>query len=274
MNWLWNTKMLNKKDIEKLVAIAKEAGEIAVSSRKSSDFKIKKKLDGSKVSTSDILVDEFLQKSILSITPEVKIVSEESDLPNPKDLKDDYYWLIDPIDGTSNFCSGKDEFTVNLCLLKDREPIFSIIHAPLYKMGKTAYIDKNKNLVLESLDLESNDDSKPVIVASRGINDEIIKKFVEKYLYYDENGYIIKKMSSSVKFFEILEGRSDFFLMLHRTNEWDVAAGHALIDSIGGSIFEIGNTDKLQKMQYFKKDFLNNNLIISSNYGKETCLKL
>ena len=184
--------------------------------------------------------------------------------------------MIDPIDGTSNYCNSGDEFTINIALFDGHDLIFSIIHAPLYKGGKTGYSDETGNLVIESCDqghLDSQE--KDVIVTSTSINDGQIDKFVEKHLYYDKNSYIIKKISSSVKFFEILEGKSDFFLMLHRTSEWDMAAGHFLINLIGGSINEFSDDEsRLQNMQYFKKDFLNNDLIISSNYGKKIGFKL
>lgn len=268
--------MLNREAILSLVKAVKAAGQIAVDSRKSADFKVTRKSDNSKLSTSDLLVDEYLKEILSNLTPQIDIISEESIERDANLRGKSYYWLIDPIDGTSNFCIGGDEFTVNVALMKDGFPVFGAIHAPIYEGGKTAYTDENNNLVIESFDCKNDSKEKNLIVASKSISEEKTISFVEKNLYYEKNDYKIKNISSSVKFFEILQGNSDIFLMLHNTSEWDIASGHALIKASGGYVFEIPSdgSSKFQELKYFKKDFLNNHLIISSKHGKETCIKL
>ena len=268
--------ILDRQTILSLVATIKKAGKIAVDSRKSPEFKVTRKSDNSKLSTSDLLVDKYLKKILSKLTPNISIISEESIAQDSHLQENSLYWLIDPIDGTSNFCAGGDEFTINIALMKDGFPIFGAIHAPIYDGGKTAYIDENNNLVIELPTSQNRNSEENIVTVSKNISDEKTESFVEKNLYYEKNNYKMKKISSSVKFFEILQGNSDIFLMLHNTSEWDIAAGHALINALGGSILEASSDElsEFQELRYSKKDFLNNYLIISSKYGKETCIKL
>ncbi len=269
--------MLTSRDVNTLVNCCKESGLLAINCRLKKDFTVSTKSDGSKISNADLMVDDYLQKIISKVTPQVPIISEESNHKRVSVNQDqDYFWLIDPIDGTSNFCRGEDQFTINIALLKNNIPIFGVIHAPLYQGGKTAYLDNDSNIVIDSF-MASADQITPIqdtIITSRSASDEDIGNFMKKNLYYEKKQCKIKKISSSVKFFELLEGNSDLFLMLHETKEWDIAAGDALLRAAGGGVYELNNSNSHQQLEYGKSNFLNNYLTITSNYGKKTYLKL
>jgi 3'(2'), 5'-bisphosphate nucleotidase len=90
------------------------------------------KFDNTPVSNGDIEVNKILTKKISKITPNIIIVSEEnSDHKNEKNLRD--FWLIDPIDGTRDYISNRDEFTLNAALIINNKPVIGIIAVPAKK---------------------------------------------------------------------------------------------------------------------------------------------
>ena len=95
-------------------------------------LKIEIKEDGSPVSNGDLKVNEMICKKIKELTPEVPIISEET--VNLKEKNNNLiFWLIDPIDGTKEYISGKDEYTLNAALIINKKPIVGIVGAPKKK---------------------------------------------------------------------------------------------------------------------------------------------
>lgn len=86
--------------------------------------------------------NKIYEKYLKAKTPEVAIYSEEGE----KNLKSDLVWVIDPIDGTSNYRVGIPLFVTQICLLYKNEPVLSIIKAPILKLSFSA--QKNKGAYL------------------------------------------------------------------------------------------------------------------------------
>ena len=117
-----------KKITYSLIDTFNRAGNIALSLRDAGLIK-EIKSDNTPVTNGDIEVNKILIKKISEITPNISIVSEEnSENKNKKNLKN--FWLIDPIDGTKDYISNKDEFTLNAALIIDKKPVIGIINAP------------------------------------------------------------------------------------------------------------------------------------------------
>ena len=123
---------LYKKDyksiVQKLIPIFFKAGKKSIQ-LSGKQLRIQIKEDGTPVSNGDLEVDNILQEAIQKITPGIEIVSEET-IKNIKKKKRFTFWLIDPIDGTSSYISGKDEYTINAALILNRKPVIGIIFAP------------------------------------------------------------------------------------------------------------------------------------------------
>jgi 3'(2'), 5'-bisphosphate nucleotidase len=123
---------MNLEETERIVSSLIDAfilsGNVSLDLR-NKGLKKKIKSDNTPVTNGDIEVNNLLIKKISNLTPNIKIVSEEN-LTNKenKNLKD--FWLIDPIDGTYDYISGKDEFTINAALILNRKPVAGIINAP------------------------------------------------------------------------------------------------------------------------------------------------
>ena len=90
------------------------------------------KSDNTPVSNGDIEVNKILTSRIQEITPNIPIVSEESNI-HKNDINLINFWLIDPIDGTRDYIGNRDEFTLNAALILDKKPAIGIITAPAKK---------------------------------------------------------------------------------------------------------------------------------------------
>ncbi len=245
---------MNKLDLknttEQLLGTFIEAGKIAKEiSLKGAKVTIK--LDKSPVTNADIEVNEILIAKIKILTPDIPIISEETvDLNITNNNKT--FWLIDPIDGTRDYINKKDEYTINAALIVDLKPVIGIIFAPakdrlFFSYGKNfAFeINKGKKITLnckkinlkEIIGLENSSSTPNEIL-------EIYKKNkVSKMI----------KMSSSLKFCVLAAGEVDIYAAKARAYEWDIAAGHAILEHAGG----IMTTHEGKKFLYGKKNYKN-----------------
>ena len=239
-----------KKVAVELIDTFLKAGQVA---RKISQYgvKITIKSDKSPVTNADLAVDEILKTKIKSLTPNIPIISEET-VNLSIENKDKTFWLIDPIDGTKVYIRKKDEYTLNAALIIDLKPAIGIVYAPaknrlFYSYGKNFAFEiyNGKKIVLnckkiytdEIIGLE-NSGTTPVEVL------DIYRKYkVSRTL----------KMSSSLKFCILASGEADIYAAQARAFEWDIAAGHAILEHAGGLI----TTHNDKKFLYGKNDYKN-----------------
>ena len=247
-----------KKIIEELVDTFLKAGELSISLR---DKGLKKEIksDNTPVSNGDIEINKFITKKISEITPDIPIISEEtSDNKNNSTLKD--FWLVDPIDGTYDYINDLEEFTINAGLIINNKPVAGLINAPakwrmFYAYGKgNAYELSNGKIVNLNDKTIKNNQSIKFISYSNKIKPEIQK--IYKNLGVTEN----VKMKSSLKFCVVATGEYDGYVAEPRAYEWDIAAGHAILLSAGGSITDFEGNEIL----YGKKDLKNPSIILKS----------
>jgi len=245
---------LNNLDLkgiaEDLVNTFLMAGKIAKEiSQKGVEIVIKP--DKSPVTNGDLAVDKILQAKIKSFTPNIPIISEETvnfDIKN----EDRTFWLIDPIDGTKDYIKKGDEYTLNAALIIDLKPALGMVYAPeknrlFYSYGKNLAFEINngKKIVLNCKKKHS---SKIIgLESSRSTSNEVL----EIYKKYKVSQVI--KMSSSLKFCVLAAGEADIYAAKARAWEWDIAAGHAVLEHSGGSI----TTHDEKKFLYGKKNYKN-----------------
>ena len=227
-------KDLNLKNItESLISTFLEAGEVAkeISLR---GVKITIKADNSPVTDGDLAVDNMLQSKIKDLSPSIPIVSEETvnlDVEN----KVETFWLIDPIDGTKDYIKKKEEYTLNAALIINLKPAIGIIYAPA---KKRLFFSYGKDLAFEI-----NDGKRLVLNCNKINKNEIIglehsgttpTEVLNIYKKYKVSKTV--KMSSSLKFCILAAGEADIYAANARAHEWDIAAGHAILEHAGGSI--------------------------------------
>ena len=247
-----------KEVVENLIDTFLEAGKLSLDLRKKGLTK-KIKSDNTTVSNGDIEVNQIITKKLIELTPNVLIVSEEtSDNKNLNNLKD--FWLIDPIDGTHDYINNLEEFTINAGLILEKKPVAGLIYAPAKKRMFFSY---GMNLAFELINdqiikLDStknfNKDEIKFVSYSKLIRPEIEK--IHKKLNVKK--YV--RMKSSLKFCVIAAGEYDGYVAEPRACEWDIAAGHAILEHAGGTVTDFNGDEIL----YGKKDFKNPSLILKS----------
>ena len=247
-----------QKIIEDLVDTFLSAGDLSLQLREKGLSK-EIKSDNTPVSNGDIEVNNFISSQISKLTPDIPIISEEtSENKNNSKLKD--FWLVDPIDGTYDYINNLEEFTINAGLIINNKPVAGLINAPakkrmFYSYGKNfSYELINNNP--KKLDGSKNFDSQNIkfVSYSSKINPEIEKI----YKKYNVKKHI--RMKSSLKFCVIATGEFDGYVADPRAYEWDIAAGHAILENAGGSVTDFNYNEIL----YGKKDFKNPSLILKS----------
>ena len=244
--------------VEKLIDPFLKAGDLSISLREKG-LKKEIKSDDTPVSNGDLEVNKFITKKISEITPDIPIVSEEtSDNKDNTQLKD--FWLVDPIDGTYDYINNLEEFTINAGLIINNKPAAGLIYAPakkrmFYSYGKDKSFEFTNNETINLSEVPSKR-TEPLnfISYSNKIKPEIQK-------IYDELGVMKHtRMKSSLKFCVVAAGEFDGYVAEPRAYEWDIAAGHAILENAGGTVRDFNGNEIL----YGKKDLKNPSLILKS----------
>lgn len=191
------------------------------------------KSDGTPLSSADLEIDKIICKSLLRFNPQIKILSEEHEFTIDSYMQD-YYWIIDPIDGTKSYLNGGVEYTVNIALIYKGIPILGLIAHP--PSNKIWYAKNNKLVIIKNGFTKIYNNSKPVkedspsIITSRENTIEM-ESFLNKV-----NKFKRIKLSSSLKFCKLAEDEADFYPRFSSISKWDIAAGHAILNASGGEL--------------------------------------
>ena len=247
-----------KNIVENLIDTFLYAGKISLDLRKKGLIK-KMKSDNTPVSNGDLEVNKIITKKIISLTPEIPIISEEtSDNKSIENLEN--FWLIDPIDGTYDYINDLEEFTINAGLIVNKKPVAGLIYAPakkrmFYSFGENSAFElANGDTIKLGCKKNFNKNEIKFVSYSNKIKPEIEK--IHKIL----NVKSFTRMKSSLKFCVIAAGEYDGYVAEPRACEWDIAAGHAILKHSGGNVTDFDGNE----IFYGKKDFKNPSLILKS----------
>ena len=256
-----NKKILNEQLIISTVEITKEAGE-AITEIYNSDFDYQLKKDLSPITAADNLSHNIITDRLKMLTPEIPILSEENcDIPYKIRSQWTQYWLVDPLDGTKEFIKKNGEFTVNIALIENNNPIFGIIHIPVTnetywgsQVNGSFYSSGNNDV--KEIRVSENHQNPIRLVASRSHPSEMLNSLLKKIVDYE-----IIEVGSSIKFCHIASGQADCYPRFGPTSEWDIAAGEAIVKYAGGSVI----TTNGKPMTYnLKESFLNPNFLVTN----------
>ena len=246
-----------KKITLSLIDTFNEASQVALDLRKAG-LKKEIKSDNTPVTNGDIEVNKILTKKISEITPNIVIVSEENAAhKNDKNLEN--FWLIDPIDGTRDYISDREEFTLNAALIINKKPAIGIITVPAKKRVFYSYGLSNSYELINGQEINlinKKKDYKELKAVS--YSDELKSEIAEVHKKYNITSH--QKMKSSLKFCVVAAGEFDLYAAEPRACEWDIAAGHAILEHAGGKITDFNDDEIL----YGKPEFKNPSLIIIS----------
>ncbi len=243
---------MNKNLLPEVERIARKAGELVMEVYKR-DFDVMFKEDQSPVTEADLLASEYIEAALKKLAPEIPFMSEESaSVPFSERSSWDTYWLIDPIDGTRSFVNKTDEFTVNIALISQHQPILGVVYVPVTCINYYAAEGEGafkrdadgKVATIAARQLASP----PVIAGNRSKSGEM-EKFLRKV-----GSHELIIMNSSLKICLVAEGSADLYARFWPTSEWDTAAGHAVVKEAGGSLVDM----QMQPLLYNTKDSLIN----------------
>jgi 3'(2'), 5'-bisphosphate nucleotidase len=238
---------------ERLVELACDAGD-AIMHVYARDFAVETKQDNSPVTAADLAAHRILCDGLAALTPDIPVLSEEAaDIPWETRRAWPRLWLVDPLDGTREFVKKNGEFTVNIALIENHEPVMGVIHAPA--LDVLVHAERGAGAFLRS---EGDDialaTTRPAaaplrVAASRSHATERTTRLLDALGDHERLG-----LGSSLKFCRIAEGRIDFYPRFGPTSEWDTAAGQAILECAGGAVLDVNG----EPLRYNTKDSLLN----------------
>lgn len=245
--------MLDKIDINDIEEIALQAGD-AIMEIYAKDFSVDFKDDKSPLTEADLKSNEIICGKLQEAYPDIPIMSEENKQTTYTIRKGwEYYWCIDPIDGTKEFVKKNGEFTVNIALIYKSEPVLGVVYAPaideLYsaKKGNGAFLNEQR------LPLKTNEnrDEKLFVVASKSHLSPETQAYIDAL-----ETETIEQVSrgSSLKLCMVASGEADIYPRLAPTMEWDTAAADAIVREAGKMTYQFENN---RPVVYNKEDLLN-----------------
>ena len=252
----------------KVCNIAIKAGE-EILKYYTEDNHVTYKDDSSPLTKADLASNKIIMNSLQQLDRTIPILSEES-LVEWKERKNwTKYWLVDPLDGTKEFIKQNGEFTVNIALIENNKPILGVIFTPVkfdlyfaqknygsYKINSSSKLINLKEAVKIFV---ANQSSIKRIIGSRSHTNQTFDSWVNQNFPNSE----IVQAGSSLKFCLIAEGAADIYPRFGPTSEWDIAAGHIIVDEAGGRV----NTFENNEINYNKKeDLLNPQFYAIGNY--------
>jgi len=281
---------------------AKRAGEVILEVY-NSDFAVEHKDDESPLTLADKRSHEVIMHDLKKLITTnnskqtindhtLPILSEEGKgIPYDERKRWEYFWLVDPLDGTKEFIKRNGEFTVNIALIHKDRPVLGCIYIPVqdtfyfaavslgsYKLVNSKIVtddlsmkellDKSQKLPINANNRESvSHDNQYVpkkntsltIVGSRSHATKELSEYVDKIKErYGEVEFI--SAGSSLKFCLVAEGKAHIYPRFGPTMEWDTAAGQAIVEQAEGRVVDIQTKEPLR---YNKNNLLNPFFIVS-----------
>jgi 3'(2'), 5'-bisphosphate nucleotidase len=246
--------MLSESRISDISALLREAGTEIMRVYNSNDFGTRIKEDNSPVTEADLASDKIIKTGLERITPGVPVFSEETkEVSYDERSRWDLLWILDPLDGTKEFIARNGEFCISLALVRKQSPVAGFIYSPvtgeLWTAQKGGGAWKTAGHLKQQLPLFSAVGPYRINI-SRTHHSEKEAAWIDKFK--SENAAFTEIHGSAVKFCRIAEGISDVYPKFSLIHEWDIAAGHIIIEESGGRIIEPGTG---KPPFYNKKDY-------------------
>lgn len=215
--------------LHEIIEIARQAGSVILTYY-DTDIEVTKKEDHSPLTPADLAANELIVTGLKRIDPDTPVISEESPIPNYEERKHwKKFWLVDPLDGTKEFIKRNGEFTVNIALIKDEEPVMAALYAPTTQLlyfaekGKGSWKQEG-NASPVRIYSERADRNKPLrVVTSRAHGSDELESYLKDFQIEERI-----RVGSSLKLCLVAEGSADFYPRLGPIMEWDVAAGDCI----------------------------------------------
>jgi len=232
--------------LEAMIEAAVEAGRAAHKIYLGS-FEVQRKADHSPVTEADHAAEAIILERLRKVAPEVPIVAEEEVAAGRLPAFGSEFLLVDPLDGTKEFIQRIGDFTVNIALVRNGDPVLGVVYAPV---TAGLYIgDVLAGVALRSYQGTASSEVAPrarirvrqapaqglTVVVSRSHATPETETYLGHYKVAER-----VSVGSSLKFCLVAAGEADLYPRLGPTMEWDTAAGHAVLVAAGGSVLAPG----------------------------------
>jgi 3'(2'), 5'-bisphosphate nucleotidase len=245
---------------QQVLPVAQKAGELILEIYGKEDFQVEQKDDDSPVTIADKTSNDFICAALEKLTPNIPIVSEERPVEDFAIRSQyDYYWLVDPLDGTKEFINRNGDFTVNIALIHGKKTVLGVVFVPV--QNKTYWAVKGHGA------WEIHNDSKRQLFADtfKMSQSGLAIAITRSHFNQETANYIgeftfprLIAAGSSLKVIMVARGEAHLHPRFGPTMEWDTAAPQIILEEAGGQIlkhdgspFEYNQKDSLENPNYF-----------------------
>jgi 3'(2'), 5'-bisphosphate nucleotidase len=240
--------------LDTVIALSIEAGH-AIMAVYAQDFSVVKKDDLSPLTEADMAAHHIIVAGLEKLTPELPVLSEESAaLPFATRATWNRYWLVDPLDGTREFVKRNGEFTVNIALIENHQPVLGVVYVPVTgvcyyaRKGRGAY-KQNAGAAPHAIQVRLWNGGQLVVAGSQSHRSNDFDVFLANV-----GDCRVISIGSSLKSCLVAEGTVHIYPRLGLTSEWDTAAAQCVVEEAGGQLTDTA----LRPLRYNTKESLLN----------------
>jgi 3'(2'), 5'-bisphosphate nucleotidase len=230
---------------EGLLGVALAAGRVQMT-HFARGVSVETKPDCTPVTVADRESEEQILKGLERVAPGVAVIAEEQRAAGRTPNVAGTFFLVDPLDGTKGFIRGRSEFTINIALVEERRPVFGLVYAPALAdfsvtlgpelaahahLSPQAIVARLADCGLRPIQTRTPDPNALRALTSQSHLNDPTRRVLDSYGVVER-----RALASSLKFALIARGEADLYVRVAPTNEWDTAAGHAVLAAAGGTV--------------------------------------
>jgi 3'(2'), 5'-bisphosphate nucleotidase len=225
----------------------------AIMQIRAAGFSVVQKSDQTPVTIADTTAERLILEGLRAAAPDIPAIGEEEVAAGIEPAPGAQYWLVDPLDGTREFAAGREEFVVNIGLVRGGEAVLGAVAIPaygaVYAGGRGLGAIRKTSAGTVAIQVRKPPAEGLAVMASRHYaSDPELAAFLGTLKVAS-----VTNIGSAVKFCRIAEGTADIYPRLGRTMEWDTAAPQAVVEAAGGSVTTFAG----EVLRYGKKAFEN-----------------
>jgi len=236
--------------------LARLAGERIMAGYEGGDFEVVEKADQTPLTTADLEAHKIIEAGLSDLEFKAPVLSEESaSIDFSERTSWTTYWLVDPLDGTREFIRRSGEFSVNIALIDNGEPVLGVVYAPVLKVAYYAARGQGAWKQVEDrpprqINVRKAPADSVIVARSRSpVTGPSMKQFLEKLGQHEE-----LPMGSALKSCLVAEGVADVYPRLGPTSEWDTGAAQCVVEEAGGYVKDLN----MQALRYNTRESLIN----------------
>ena len=240
-----------------IIIAAKECGQVVLRADRN-HFGIKDKAGKANFVTEyDCKIQKILEKKLGEILPEAEFFGEEEDCQIDRNAE--YIFVVDPIDGTTNFIKDYHMSCISIGLIRNGRRYLGVVHNPYLNENCQAVYGEGAYLNGEPIHVSKDDLSNSIVLfGSSPYNTELAKASFElAYEYFQKCLDIRRSGSAALDLCAIASGRAEIYFELI-LSPWDFAAGALIVEEAGGIVTTVdgGELPCLEKSSLLAKNML------------------